>query len=456
MRSSKIHPIKIHSQNSYAKISLKHLPRHKILILITAIGAMSLIILILSQINTGYPNHKSMKNSQGFDSPLIQLKDNRLDLNEFNELETSNQNNHTNDNGSLNKNTAGDQSLKALNALNGLKSLQSSQVIESSASFKNVGDSNISDTYLNKPLMPLPNHYTENNFNDDLIKSPLIDVKNKITKTVSAPSHQFNSNNQSHKNTQNRIDQASNPSEEMDEDRIQKASFKITEQASASEENTNKYTLPSGFEMNRLQQAPVVKNYQSLEVKKNNHLDHELKAGSFIFAMLNHQITSDIKGEISAIVTQDVFDSTKGVHLLIPKGTQINGSYENQVAFGQNRLAVNWHRLIFSDGSIFNLGNMPGSDGAGNQGVRDLADHHYLKTFAGAILSSILTAGVNAQPNRSSWVDNGKNNLGNQVLEKTSSAAQNLIDKSLETQSTLVIRPGYRFTIKVNQDLNLK
>lgn len=64
-----------------------------------------------------------------------------------------------------------------------------------------------------------------------------------------------------------------------------------------------------------------------------------LQAGAIIPAALVTGLQSDIPGLAIAQVTQDVFDSLGGGHLLIPQGARLIGQYDERGANGQQRWA---------------------------------------------------------------------------------------------------------------------
>lgn len=74
---------------------------------------------------------------------------------------------------------------------------------------------------------------------------------------------------------------------------------------------------------------------------------YELKRGSVIPATLVTGINSDLPGRITAQVSQNVYDSATGRHLLIPQGSKLFGRYDSNVSFGQNRVLVIWTDIIF-------------------------------------------------------------------------------------------------------------
>ena len=65
-----------------------------------------------------------------------------------------------------------------------------------------------------------------------------------------------------------------------------------------------------------------------------------VQAGSVIPASLITGIRSDLPGQITAQVTENVYDSPTGRFRLIPQGARLIGVYDSQVAFGQSRVLL--------------------------------------------------------------------------------------------------------------------
>ena len=63
---------------------------------------------------------------------------------------------------------------------------------------------------------------------------------------------------------------------------------------------------------------------------------YEVLAGTVISASLLTGLNSDLPGEVTAQVTENVYDSVTGRYLLIPQGSRLIGSYDSVVAFGQS------------------------------------------------------------------------------------------------------------------------
>lgn len=183
---------------------------------------------------------------------------------------------------------------------------------------------------------------------------------------------------------------------------------------------------------------------------------YELKRGSVIPATLVTGINSDLPGRITAQVSQNVYDSATGRHLLIPQGSKLFGRYDSKVAFGQSRVLVIWTDIIFPNGSTLQIGGMAGTDAAGYGGFTDKIDDHLLETFGSAILVALIGAGTEMMlpEDNNSGAGNDAENSARESFAKTfGEISGQTVSKNLDVQPTLEIRPGYQFNVLVDQDL---
>ena len=189
----------------------------------------------------------------------------------------------------------------------------------------------------------------------------------------------------------------------------------------------------------------------------------EVKAGGVIPAALITGINSELPGQISAQVTQNVYDTSWGRHLLIPQGAKLTGVYDARVVFGQKRVLIAWNRVVFPDGSAITLEAMPGADMSGNAGFTDEVDNHYFRIFGSAVLMSMVTGGM-AYTMDSLSGDSGGNSYGNKpptlqqemgsaLAAQMGQASLQLLQKNLNIAPTLEIRPGYTFNVVVTKDV---
>ncbi len=179
-----------------------------------------------------------------------------------------------------------------------------------------------------------------------------------------------------------------------------------------------------------------------------------IQAGAVIPAALITGLRSDLPGEVTAQVTEDVYDSPTGSILLIPQGARLIGQYDAQVTFGQSRALLVWNRLIMPNGRSVLLERQPGADTQGYAGLEDDVDNHWATLFKTAILSTLLSVGSEA------GTSNGENSLA-QALRQSASQSFNqvgeqVVGRSLNVQPTITIRPGFPVNVLVTNDLILE
>jgi type IV secretion system protein VirB10 len=185
---------------------------------------------------------------------------------------------------------------------------------------------------------------------------------------------------------------------------------------------------------------------------------HELFAGSVIPAVMLTGIDSDLPGAISAQVRQTVYDSLNPSVVLIPQGTRLIGEYSSEVAYGQSRVLVAWSRLIYPNGATMDLRGMEGTDGKGQAGFHDQVDNHYFRVFGSAILMSLLGVGAQlSQPQNSGALNtpSASQQAAAGLAQQMNNVGTNLLNRNLNIQPTLVIRPGYAFNVLVNRTMIL-
>ncbi|MDR3354210.1 MAG: hypothetical protein LBO21_04175 [Synergistaceae bacterium] len=189
---------------------------------------------------------------------------------------------------------------------------------------------------------------------------------------------------------------------------------------------------------------------------------YELSAGSIISGVMVGGINSDLPGTILGQVTQNVFDTATGAHLLIPQGARLVGAYDSHVVYGQNRLLVVWNRIIFPDGTSLNLEGMLGSDQRGYAGFKQKTDHHYSRMIGAAIFASVIvTAGKEATKDDKSASgtdsdgdkDSSESVFAESVMENVTNISSQMIEKNMNIAPTLRILPGYRFSIVTTKDV---
>jgi len=182
----------------------------------------------------------------------------------------------------------------------------------------------------------------------------------------------------------------------------------------------------------------------------------EIQAGAIIPAALLTAINSDLPGLVIAQVSENVYDTVSGDHLLVPQGTRLLARYDSMVAWGQQRVLLCWDRLIRPDGTSLDLDCAPATDLAGRSGVTDTVDNHWSRIGGTVALSSLLAAGAASSQGTVNtlrptfpqlWVGG--------AAQQVNDVGQQLTQKNLQIQPTIQVPQGFKVNVAVHRDLIL-
>lgn len=179
-----------------------------------------------------------------------------------------------------------------------------------------------------------------------------------------------------------------------------------------------------------------------------------LQAGSVIPAALITGIRSDLPGQITAQTTENIYDSPTGKFLLLPQGSRLIGQYDSGISFGQSRVLLVWNRVILPSGKSIVLERQPGADTEGYAGLEDQVDYHWGSIFKAALVSTLL--GVGANLGSSGEESEIVAALRQGTSESANQAGQQYVERQMNVQPMLTIRPGFPVRVIVTRDLALE
>ncbi len=185
---------------------------------------------------------------------------------------------------------------------------------------------------------------------------------------------------------------------------------------------------------------------------------YQIMKGWKIPAEMEQSLTSNLPGEIRAMVRENIYDTATGKYILIPQGSRLVGTYGESVAYGQKGIPVIWTDIIFPDASSLSIGGMIGEDLKGRAGLRGHVNNHFAQVFSSALVSSVIAAVTALTTNRS-----GSGGLGyypnpgqamsagaGQSIQETGSQ---LTRRSLQLQPTIDIPARTQFMVSVNANI---
>ncbi len=199
--------------------------------------------------------------------------------------------------------------------------------------------------------------------------------------------------------------------------------------------------------------TPSTEDSRSVTDGGNRAQQYRLFEGTILETVLTNRVDSSFSGPVNCMVTTNVY-SHDGLKLLIPQGSRILGEVRKLESYGEQRLAVFFHRLIMSDGFSVSLDQFKGLDQIGATGLQDQINHHYLQLFGVSIGLGVL-AGL-SQSNTRYGVDQSAAQAYQQgVASSLSQSSLHILDRYLNVLPTSTIREGYRIKVYLAQDLML-
>jgi type IV secretory pathway VirB10-like protein len=181
---------------------------------------------------------------------------------------------------------------------------------------------------------------------------------------------------------------------------------------------------------------------------------HRLTEGTLIPAVLTNRLDGSAAGPVNCLVTSPVYDAA-GQRVLIPAGARLLGRTTPVQSFGEARLAVAFHRLAMPNGTTYTLDRVVGLNQAGDTGLRDQVNQHYLATFGAASAVGLLSGLSQAFGARSVNGDAPAVVVAGGAGDANAQAGTRLLDRFLNRPPTITIREGHRVQVYLTADLDL-
>jgi len=193
--------------------------------------------------------------------------------------------------------------------------------------------------------------------------------------------------------------------------------------------------------------------------KKANDLNaatgkmHRLFEGTVIETVLTNRLEASLSGPVNCLVATNVYSHDRQ-HVLIPQGTRVLGEVRKVESFGEQRVAVTFHRLLMPDGYSVNLDKFQGLSQQGETGLLDQVNHHYLQIFGVSIAIGVI-AGLSQANSRYGLDTTGMDAYRQGVASSLSQSSLHILDRYLNVLPTYTIREGHRVKVYLSEDLLL-
>lgn len=183
---------------------------------------------------------------------------------------------------------------------------------------------------------------------------------------------------------------------------------------------------------------------------------HRLLEGSILDAVLTNRLDGGVASPVVAMITNPIYAFREPDVVLIPAGSKAIGETKPVQNFGESRLAVSFHRVIFPNGGDVSLDQFTGLNIAGDSGLHDQVNHHYLSTF-GAAAAVGLVSGLGQAVGNVGLGGNRNNTIvvAGGVGNSTSQSMSQVMSRFLNRLPTITIREGFRLKIFITSDLDL-
>lgn len=183
---------------------------------------------------------------------------------------------------------------------------------------------------------------------------------------------------------------------------------------------------------------------------------YEIKAGAIVPAALLTAVDTARTGPVAATVTENVYDTVSGRHLLAPQGARLIGRHEGESRHGDRRAFIVWERLILPNGKSLILSQEPGVDAEGAVGVRGDVDRRLGSLAVATLFAGAITTLGQAARDRDDRSGGWLGDAGDAASIEAAQVGGKLIDRELQVRPSIRLRPGARVRVFITRDLVLE
>lgn len=175
--------------------------------------------------------------------------------------------------------------------------------------------------------------------------------------------------------------------------------------------------------------------------------DRTLAQGSVIQAVLQTAVSSELPGNVLAVVSEPV-PAFSGDAVLIPRGSRLFGSYRAGYEAGQRRVLIRWSRILTPDGTSMEISSV-GSDRLGRSGLSGFVDNRLRERLGTAALISVITTA----PGLAASGGGEGTDLVLQTGDDMGGEAASALDRQLAIPPTIHVDQGVAVTVIVDRDV---
>ncbi|EQA2904908.1 VirB10/TraB/TrbI family type IV secretion system protein [Escherichia coli] len=213
--------------------------------------------------------------------------------------------------------------------------------------------------------------------------------------------------------------------------------------------------VPWEKEKEKVEKAESGENVVSITGVTRLNLDSNLyiPVDRYIPCSMMRKFVSDIAGNISCLISQDVYSANNHVKL-IPAGTVARGVYRSgTLKHGQGRMFIAWSELRTPDKLIIPLVDTQAVGQLGENGVAGWIDSHFWERFGNAMMLSVvddvMAAAADNVPSTDSDTDYTENSR-----EAMADMAKTALENSINIPPTMYLNQGDVIGIMTGADID--
>ena len=173
----------------------------------------------------------------------------------------------------------------------------------------------------------------------------------------------------------------------------------------------------------------------------------------YIPCSMMRKFVSDIAGNISCLISQDVYSANNHVKL-IPAGTVARGKYRSgTLKHGQGRMFIAWTELRTPDHLIIPLVDTQATGQLGENGVAGWIDTHFWERFGNAMMLSIVDDVAAAIADNVPSTD-GDTDYTQNTREAVADMAKAALENSINIPPTMYLNQGDVISIMTGSDID--
>jgi type IV secretion system protein VirB10 len=214
---------------------------------------------------------------------------------------------------------------------------------------------------------------------------------------------------------------------------------------------------PASVPASQPESAKSDKPRKSLDFDPAKQEVYWLPEGTILEAVLTNRLDGEQPGPVNCMITTDVY--LPGTRLLlIPQGARVLGEASKVSAFGQQRLAVSFHRILVPGLDSYSIPldqQAPGLAQAGETGLHDKVNSHYASIFGASLAIGAIGGLAQIGNSTTGIVYDPSVQFRNGISESMAQSADRVLDRFLNRMPTITIREGTRVKIVLTDDLQL-